>query len=454
MITGDLARRAVEHGGPDAFALVTRERSLMLRFAAGRPTQSTAIDDFTIEIAIPFEGHVGRAATNETDDAALAECAERAQLAARAAGTAGGEGHFPGFGSSGHETEGPETFDPAAAKLDPEQGAAALGDAFKVAAADGLEAHGIWTVAEQEQGWATGGEGDAERRTDAFMKVICIAPSGRSGYEASSSVAVGDISARALAESAARKALAEGEQAELPPGEYPVVFESHAVGWLCDLLAGSAFNGLAHAEGRGALDGRLGERVAAPAINLADEPAHPRTLPRSFDAEGMGKPPLPLIQDGVAQAVAHDLRSAALAGDGAATTGHALAPGGRAYGPYPTNLVLEGGAAADAAELCAPVERGIYVTRLWYANVVRPKETLITAVTRDGTFLIEDGRVTRPLRDLRLTDSVLGILSRTEALSRDQRLASDGEFYGRRFAYGVVCPALRADAVRFTGTAG
>jgi predicted Zn-dependent protease len=116
--------------------------------------------------------------------------------------------------------------------------------------------------------------------------------------------------------------------------------------------------------------------------------------------------------------------------------------------------VLEGGAAADAAELCAPVERGIYVTRLWYANVVRPKETLITAVTRDGTFLIEDGTVTRPLRDLRLTDSVLGILSRTEALSRDQRLASDGEFYGRRFAYGVVCPALRADAVRFTGTAG
>jgi PmbA protein len=233
-----------------------------------------------------------------------------------------------------------------------------------------------------------------------------------------------------------------------------VVFESHAVGWLCDLLAGCAFNGLAHAEGRGALDGRLGEQVAVAAINLADEPAHPRTLPRTFDAEGKFKAPLPLIEDGVAQAVAHDLRSAALAGDGAVTTGHALAPGGHAAGPYPTNLALASGAAADEAELCAPVERGIYVTRLWYANVVRQKETLITAVTRDGTFLIEDGRVTRPLRDLRLTDSVLGILSRTEALSRDQRLASDGEFYGRRFAYGVVCPALRADGVRFTGAAG
>ena len=78
----------------------------------------------------------------------------------------------------------------------------------------------------------------------------------------------------------------------------------------------------------------------------------------------------------------------------ARSTGHALAPGGDAAGPHPTNLVLAGGGAADEAELCAPVERGVYVTRLWYANVVRPKETLITAVTRDGTFLIEDGRVT------------------------------------------------------------
>jgi predicted Zn-dependent protease len=240
----------------------------------------------------------------------------------------------------------------------------------------------------------------------------------------------------------------------VPPGEYTVVFEPHAVGWLCDLLAGCAFNGLAHAEGRGALDGRLGERVAVPAINLADSPDHQRTLRRTFDAEGRLKSTLPLIQDGVAHAVAHDIRSAALAGDGAVTTGHALAPGGDAYGPHPTNLVLAGGEAADEVELCAPVERGVYVTRLWYANVVRPKETLITAVTRDGTFLIEDGRVTRPLRDLRLTDSVLGILSRTQALGRDQQLTSDGEFYGRRFAYGVVCPALRADAVRFTGAAG
>jgi PmbA protein len=189
--------------------------------------------------------------------------------------------------------------------------------------------------------------------------------------------------------------------------------------------------------------------VAAPGINLSDSPRYPRTLPRGFDAEGVPKNPLPLIQDGVAHNVVHDTRSAALAD--ATTTGHALVPGGGPYGPVPTNLVLVGGGAADTAELCRPIERGIYVTRLWYLNAVRPKETLLTGVTRDGTFLIEDGKVTRPIADMRFTDSALGLLERTQALTADPQPTSDGEFYGRRFACAVVCPDLRVGTMRFTG---
>ena len=463
VIAAELARRAVAIAGNEALAFVTRERSLLLRFAANRPTQATAIDDVTIELAIVRHGHVGRATTNAVDDESLTACAGRAAAAAEAA-SAAGDGSFAGFpeprNAVPHNGHDPET-----ARLDPEQGGAALASAFSVARAAGLEAHGIWTAAEEERAVTTSsGATAADRTTDAFMKVICIAPgedsapggghtvAGRSGYAADTAVAARRIDARALAERAAAKAAAAGPVAELEPGEYPVVFEPHAVGWLCDLLALTAFNGLAHAEGRGALVGRLGHRVAAPAINLSDSPRFRSTLPRGFDAEGVPKAPLPLIQDGVAHSVAHDLRSAARAG--AASTGHALAPGGHPHGPHATNLVLAGGGAASEGELCEGVERGVYVTRLWYANVVRPKETLITAVTRDGTFLIEDGRVTRPLRDLRLTDSVLGILSRTRALTSDQKLTSDGEFYGRRFASGVVCPALRTSAARFTGTAG
>ena len=448
----DLASRAVAHGGGDALALVTWERSLLLRFAASRPTQSTTVDDVTVELAVVFNGHVGRATTNGADEASLADCARRARQAAVAA-AAVGDGSFPGFPepSAGRAHQG---HDPATAALDPASGGAALGTVFGVVADAGVEAHGIWSAGAEERAVATSaGEGVLDRTTDAYLKVICIRPeSGRSGFDAQTAVAAGTLDAQAVAERAAAKAATGGEPAELHPGEHPVVFEAHAVGELCDLLGFTALNGLAHAEDRGALSGRLGQRVAAPSINLSDSPRMPGTLSRRFDAEGVAKAPLPLIQDGVAHRVVHDTSSAALAG--AASTGHALAPGGAAHGPHPTNLVLGGGGAADEAELCAGVERGIYVTRLWYSNVVRPKETLVTAVTRDGTFLIEDGRVTRPLRDLRLTDSLLGILSRTQALTRGQRLTTDGEFYGRRFAWGALCPALRADSVRFTGPAG
>ncbi|MGH2944078.1 MAG: metallopeptidase TldD-related protein, partial [Solirubrobacteraceae bacterium] len=150
-------------------------------------------------------------------------------------------------------------------------------------------------------------------------------------------------------------------------------------------------------------------------------------------------------------AVVHDARSAALAGGATRSTGHATQPGGSPYGPHPTNLVLEGGAAAGVAELAAPIERGIYVTRLWYVNPVREKETLLTGMTREGTFLVEDGAIARPLRDVRFTDSVLRLLEATQALTAERRLVSEGAFYGRRFAHGVLCPALRADGFRVTG---
>jgi PmbA protein len=450
----DLAQRALDAapaGG--ALARVTRERSILLRFARSRPTQATSVDDLTVEVAVVRDGHLGRAATNSRDAEALADCARRAERAADAVGrTAGEPGPYPGFpppaAAAPHDGHDPDT-----ARLDPRPGGAALGAVFAAAETAGVEAHGTWSAAEVETAVASSdGAALVDRVTDAFMKVVCIDPaSGRSGYAASTAGAVRDLDPPPLGERAAAKAAFRGERVGLAPGEHHVVLEPDAVGVLLAMLGHAAFDGLAHAEGRGALAERLGTRVAAPGINLSDSPRFPRTLPRAFDAEGVPKSPLPLIQDGVAHAVAHDTRSAALAG--AASTGHARAPGG-GPAPYPENLVLIGGGAADERELCEGVERGIYVTRLWYANVVRPKEALVTAVTRDGTFLIEDGRIARPLEELRLTDSVLGILSRTRALACRPVLTSEGEFYGRRHAVGVVCPALRADGVRFTGVAG
>jgi PmbA protein len=447
----ELAQRALEAApdGDGTLVSVQSERSLMLRYARSRPTQSTAVDDVTVEFAMLRDGRVGTSSTNATDPDSLAACARQAQAAAEAMARSAGQGTYPGFPAP--QTVRPsDANDEETARVDPAPGGRALATAFEVAADHGVEAHGTWTVAQVDRALAsTDGLALSEAVTDAFMKVVCIAPSGRSGYATATGVRVGDIDPRALAERSAAKAAATGEPEKLPPGDYPVVLERAAVGDLLAMLGWVAFNGLALVEDRSALSGRLGERVAAPGINLSDSPRYPRTLPRGFDAEGVPKNPLPLIQDGVAHNVVHDTRSAALAD--ATTTGHALVPGGGPYGPVPTNLVLVGGGAADTAELCRPIERGIYVTRLWYLNAVRPKETLLTGVTRDGTFLIEDGKVTRPIADMRFTDSALGLLERTQALTADPQPTSDGEFYGRRFACAVVCPDLRVGTMRFTG---
>ena len=449
----ELAERALGlvRGQDGAQATVTRERSLLLRFARSRPTQATNVDDLSVEITVVTDGHAGSAVTNRTGDEALEACARGAEMAATEGARMGGTGAFPGFPPPA-PARGHQGHDASTAQLDPATGGTALARAFEAAAAHRVEAHGTWTAGEVETAIASSaGMAASDRVTDAFMKVTCVAPSGRSGYASETAVAAGALGPRSLAERAAAKASHPGEPARLGPGEHPVVLERPAVAELLSHLGSMAFNGLAYAEERSALCGRLGTRVATPAVNLSDSPRHPGTLPRAFDAEGVPKAPLALIQDGVACAVVHDTRSGALSG--AASTGHALAPGGSPEGPTPTNLVLAGGGASDEAELCRPIERGVYVTRLWYTNPVRPKETLLTGITRDGTFLIEGGEVTRPLEDLRVTDGILALLGRVEALGERSVLTSEGVFYGRRFASGVVCPPIRASVLRFTGDA-
>jgi predicted Zn-dependent protease len=426
-----------------------------LRFARSRPTQATAVEDTTISVTVLCDGQVGTSSTNRDDPESLAACARAAEAAAATVARTRGSGSYPGFPSSA-PVKRHTGFDAATAEMDPAVGGRALATAFEVAERHGVEAHGVWATGDVETAIAgSGGTAVVDRVTDAFMKTTCIAPDGRSGWANRTSVRVSDLDPRSLAEAAAVRAsgafAARREVVKLDPGEYPVVLAPAAIAEMLDWLAFSAFNGLAHAEGRGALVDKLGTRVVAPSINLSDSPRYRRTLPRAFDAEGAPKAPLPLIQDGVALNVVHDTRSAALV-EGAHSTGHALSPGGSSWGAMPSNMVMIGGGARDEAELCEPIERGVYVTRLWYTNTIRPHETLITGVTRDGTFLIEDGKIAAPLEDLRLTDSILRVLDSTQALTAQHVLWSEGEFYGRRFATGTVAPAIRS-TLRFSGGA-
>ena len=448
----ELAERALAHADGDAQVTVTCERSLVTRFARSTPTQATDVDDLTVHVLALRDGQVGGATTNSTTDDALRDAARTAARSATAA-AARAAGDHPGLPAP-QPYRAHHGYDPATARLDAGLAGEALRAAFAATGERGAEAFGIWSTGEVRTAIAsTTGVRAEDAVTDALLKVVSRDPEGRTGFATDAAVAASAIDPAAVAGRAASLMPSGGELAELPSGTYPAVLAPDAVGILLDFLGYLAFNGSAYAEGRSALTGRLGTRVAAASINLSDSPRFTGTLPRAFDAEGVPKAPLPLVQDGVAHAVVHDSRSAARAGGVARSTGHATEPGGSPFGPVPTNLVLVGGGAADEAELALPIERGIYVTRFWYVNPVHESETLLTGVTRDGTYLIEEGRISRPLRDVRFTDSALGVLDRNQALGASPKLVSEAELYGRRFATGVVCPPLRTGGLRITGAA-
>jgi predicted Zn-dependent protease len=417
-----LAEHALTHAPGEGQTTVWWERQLSAGPAGAVTTEAT-----TVEIAVLRDGRLGLATTTDVDDAGL----ERAAAGAARLAATGQEANHPlPDPIPGRAHEG---YDARALSLDP----AAAGQALAAAAG----AWGTWRAAAARTAIAsTKGVRAFEERSFGELRVRRHAAPGRSLELAATSVHPHDLDPAALADEAGRL-LGSGDPADVTPGEYAVVLGPWAV---AEVLRRAA---LAFAGPRSPLAGKLGTQVAAPCINLSDSPRFAATLPRSYDAEGMPRQPLPLIQDGVAHRLVHDTRSAGLTG--AASTGHALEPGGAPIGPVPTNMVLAGGGCEDETDLVRGIERGVYVTRLWYTNAVRPRETLITGVTRDGTFLIEDGEITRPLADMRMTDSVLRVFDCADDLTARGGVASEGRFYGPRFATAVVCPAMRT-RMRFT----
>jgi PmbA protein len=160
-----------------------------------------------------------------------------------------------------------------------------------------------------------------------------------------------------------------------------------------------------------------------------------------FDYEGVAKQRVALLEAGVCRSVVHDSQTAARAG--VASTGHGL-PAPNPWGPFPLNMVMApGGTPRD--DLIAGLDRGLLVTRFHYTNIVHPVESTITGMTRDGTFLIEDGEIAQPVKNLRFTQSILEALSGTEMIGRETELASEFFFSASRV------PALKVDSFNFSG---
>jgi predicted Zn-dependent protease len=265
-----------------------------------------------------------------------------------------------------------------------------------------------------------------------------MGPGGGTGYAEAAAVDASTIDAAALGREAADKARATASAVSVEPGDYPVVLEEYAVVDLVDMLGYLGFSALAVQEERSFVE--PGRRIGSDLVTIVDDGYDPAGLPLPFDFEGVAKQRVSLLEAGVCRDVVYDAQTAAR--DGVESTGHGL-PAPNTWGPFPLNMVMSAGS-TSRDELIGGLDRGLLVTRFHYTNPVHPKLALVTGMTRDGTFLVEGGRIVGPVKNLRFTQSYLAALAGTVAVGRERKTL-------KGFLGGVVVPALRIDGWTFTG---
>ncbi len=265
----------------------------------------------------------------------------------------------------------------------------------------------------------------------ADINTVIMADSG-SGYADYFALDASEINGEAIAREAIDKAVRSQEPVDLPPGEYPVILEPYAVNDILDFLGYLGLGATAVQEGRSFLGGHFGQPFVDPKVSLWDDGLGNGTVPMPFDFEGVPKKRVDFITKGVAKEVCYDSYTANK--EGKQSTGHAL-PAPNTYGPMPMNTFLAPGAATKD-QMLAGIDRGIWVTRFHYTRHLHPLTVTVTGMTRDGTFLIDRGEITRPIKNLRFTQSYVDALKEVEMIGRETRL--EGGF----LAYNCV-PALR-----------
>lgn len=443
----DLAERAVRATeGDEADASVHVERSGFARFADSAVHQPTLITDESVTVRVVRDGRVGCATTNRTDDDGLAAATARAGQAADSSPVDPG---FPGLQEPAAPPDA-EGYDEATAALTPEDQAESA--AAAIAAAPKLGLYGYYTSAVTELAVAsTTGHSVAQAITDA--SVLALAASDEtSGYAEATSWRAGDLDPAAVASEAAEKAARTQGADTVEAGTYRAVLEPYAISELLFYFGFTSLNALALLEGRSYLSGRLGERLFDESFTLWDDGLDPRGYPKAFDLEGVPKQRVTIVEEGVARDVVWDRRTAKQADDGHVSTGHGLSAPAQGFGPIPFNLSMAGGDVASVDELAERVEDGIYVTRLHYLGVVDPREGIITGMTRDGTFRVEGGKVTKPLVNLRFTTSFPALAAGLLGLTQEVTLVNRSDFYDERYPYGTLVPAVATDSFTIVGT--
>ena len=280
---------------------------------------------------------------------------------------------------------------------------------------------------------------------DVFCDIV-MSGDNSTGYAQEGTRDIRDIDFRKLAEIAAQKAVLSANPVELAPGQYTTIFEPLAAREFLDYLGYYAFNGKMYNEGRSFLCGKIGKKIFDARITIFDDPFLKKGFAFPFDFEGVPKKKLILINKGIAKHIVHDSLTAVRANS--RSTGHALsAP--NPFGPVPMHLVLKSGQ-KSVDKMIKETKKGILVTRFHYTNIIDPYRLTFTGMTRDGTFFIEDGLITKGIKNFRFTENIIDCYKRLVDIGRQSYLVASDPGYGGRFASGAVTPAVKISKFSFT----
>ncbi len=419
-----------------AEVIIISADSALTRFSNNRIHQNVAESTIRISVRSIVDKRTGYSSTNKTDRDSIKKTVERSlEIAKR-------RPPDPDFVS----LPGRYTYPRSAAYCEetvaaaPEDRAKAVAEIAKMSGDAGLSAAGSYSTSGNVIAVGnTLGVRAVTRLSEASLKIVVMGEDS-SGYAAAISKRVSDIDAGKVASVAVEKALRGSHPIELQPGRYAVVLAPEAVADMVASLAYAGFSALAVQEGRSFMAGKFGQRVASEKVSIWDDALDPRTIGMPFDFEGVPKRKVELIERGVAANVVYDSYTANR--EGKSSTGHAL-PAPNPYGPLPVNLFMAEGE-KPASEIIASLDRGIFVTRFHYTNLEDPLKTILTGMTRDGTFLIEGGELKAGVKNLRFTQSIL------EALQNVVEISAESELVESMLGPALV-PYLKIEKFNFTG---
>lgn len=246
------------------------------------------------------------------------------------------------------------------------------------------------------------------------------------------------------AEISRNKALLNRDPAELKPGRYTVIIESLGIYEILHMMGWFGFSGKSYYEGTSFLRNKLGQKVFSDKLTIEDRPSDIELFTSPFDFEGTQKRDIKLVENGVFKIPALDKRFAKKLN--MESTGHAVIP---FYPlPFPNHMSIKPGD-KSLKEMIEETDYGILITRLWYVNVVDPSTFTLTGLTRDGTFLIENGRISKAIRNMRFTQNIQEAFNRIVSLENVSHVVTESNYYSF-FPSATKVPAIKIEDFTFS----